>query len=187
MLFPPLLPLPAHARCASMYAHSFIAYSEEIVRNFTSHHSTTTKPSQLVHFLSSSTVFYFTTNSERVCIIENLNSELFRGDPRLEKVLVNDAAHVVVGDRGEFVSKLQFAALLLGGGRIGPSELLDQSYGPETAKVVLRYKTDRKIINSSYQKTADNIVGKMTIRSLDKEMQAYEAKQRTTNSIQIRH
>lgn len=102
-------------------------------------------------------------------------------------VLVNDAAHVVIGDRGEFVSKIQFAALLLGGGRIGPTELFNQQYGPETASVVLLYKTNRKIINLSYQKTADNIVGKMTIRSLDDEMQAYELKERITNSIQIRH
>lgn len=123
----------------------------------------------------------------RVYIIENLKSELFRGDPRLEKVLVSDAAHVVIGDRGEFVSKIQFAALLLGGGRIGPAELFHQQYGPETAGVVLRYKADRKIINLAYQKTPDNIVGKMTIRSLDNEMRAYEARQRATNSVQIRH
>ncbi|MEO8271835.1 MAG: hypothetical protein ABI557_19080 [Aureliella sp.] len=94
---------------------------------------------------------------------------------------------MVIGDRGEFVSKIQFAALLLGGGRIGATELFDQHYGPETAAVVLLYKTNRKIVNLSYQKTADNIVGKMTIRSLDKEMQAYELKERATNSIQIRH
>ena len=119
--------------------------------------------------------------------MSGLKSELFRGDPRLEKILHSDPAHVVLGDRGEFVSKIQFAALLLGGGRIGAGELQAQHYGPETAKVVLAYKTNRKIINTAYQKTPDNIVGKMTIRSLDTEMQAYETKERLTNSIQVRH
>ncbi len=48
--------------------------------------------------------------------MNGLKSELFRDDPRLEKILLSDPAHVVLGDRGEFVSKIQFAALLLGGG-----------------------------------------------------------------------
>ncbi|MCY2978476.1 MAG: hypothetical protein NTU79_07405 [Planctomycetota bacterium] len=39
-----------------------------------------------------------------------------------------------------------------------------------TAAAVLAYKTKRKIINRDYQMTADNIVGKMTMASLDREM-----------------
>jgi len=39
---------------------------------------------------------------------------------------------------------------------------------------VLRFKTDRKIINTAYQKTADNIVGKMTVQALDNEMARFE-------------
>ncbi|MCA9008717.1 MAG: hypothetical protein KDB01_03170 [Planctomycetaceae bacterium] len=120
-------------------------------------------------------------------MVNKLQSELFRGDPRLERTLHSDSAHVVIGDQGEFVSKIQFAALLLGGGRIGPTELQLKKYGPETAKVVLAYKTQRAIINPAYQRTPDSIVGKMTIRSLDAEMVAYEKKERLSNSTQVRH
>jgi hypothetical protein len=52
----------------------------------------------------------------------------------------------------------------------------DGSYGPATAAAVLAYKQKRKIINFSYQTTADNIVGKMTMAALDKEMLAAELK-----------
>jgi hypothetical protein len=113
-----------------------------------------------------------------------LKSELFRGDPRLEKTLVSDQHHVVPGDLGEYVSKIQFAVLTLGGGQIGAGELQVKLYGPETARAVLRYKTQRRIINFSYQRTADNIVGKMTIRALDDEMVLFEAKQRLRPNTQ---
>ena len=43
-----------------------------------------------------------------------------------------------------------------------------------TTKAVLDYKRKRRIINPSYQKTADTIVGKMTIAAMDKEMAAAE-------------
>lgn len=39
---------------------------------------------------------------------------------------------------------------------------------------MLRYKQQRNVINTSYQTRADNIVGKMTIQSLDAEMVARE-------------
>ena len=107
-----------------------------------------------------------------------LRSRLFCADPRLEKTLVNDAAHVVPGDQGEFVSKIQYAVLVLEGGTIGAGELVTQKYGPETATAVLAYKKRRQIINRSYQQTADNIVGKMTIQSLDTEMLAHELRER---------
>jgi peptidoglycan hydrolase-like protein with peptidoglycan-binding domain len=89
-----------------------------------------------------------------------LASELFRGDPRLEKCLIDDSAHVVRGDQGPFVAKIQYAVLILEGGRIGPGELQTRLYGSETAQAVLAYKTRRGIINPAYQTTADNIVGK---------------------------
>jgi hypothetical protein len=116
---------------------------------------------------------------------DKLRSELFRGDRRLERTLVSDADHVVLGNRGEFVSKIQFAVLTLEGGSIGATELQGQVYGPETARAVLAYKTRRKIINRSYQNTADNIVGKMTIRALDDEMALYEATDRLRNNEQV--
>jgi hypothetical protein len=101
------------------------------------------------------------------------------------KTLVSDPHHVVIGDRGEFVGKIKFAVLTLEGGSIGLNELQGPLYGPETARAVLAYKTRRNIINTSYQKTADNIVGKMTIRALDDEMVLYEAKDRPRNNIQV--
>lgn len=103
-----------------------------------------------------------------------LKSELFQSDPRLERTLVSDPHHIVLGDVGEFVSKIQYAVLVLEGGRISAGELQSRRYGPDTAKLVLAYKTTRRIINASYQTRPDNIVGKMTIRSLDTEMLAFE-------------
>jgi len=47
-------------------------------------------------------------------------------------------------------------------------------YDPSTANAVLLYKKERNIINRSYQTQADNIVGKMTIAALDREMLAKE-------------
>ncbi len=43
-----------------------------------------------------------------------------------------------------------------------------------TAAAILRYKTDHGIINFAYQKTPDDIVGKMTMRALDDAMAALE-------------
>ena len=114
-----------------------------------------------------------------------LKSELFRGDPRLEKTLVSDPHHVVLGNRGEFVSKIQYAVLTLQGGRIGAGELDRRLYGPETARAVLEYKTRRKIINTSYQRQADNIVGKMTIQRLDAEMVAFELQERLIHGSNV--
>lgn len=107
-----------------------------------------------------------------------LKSDLFRGDPRLEKCLVSDPHHVTLGCRGPFVGKIQYAALVLEGGRICGRELVTETYGPDTAGIVLAYKTRRGIINFNYQTKADNIVGKMTMRSLDTEMFQFEAKER---------
>ena len=103
-----------------------------------------------------------------------LQSELFRGDPRLQRCLVSDPAHVLRGDRGDFVSKIQYAVLVLAGGKISGTEIDGQLYGPDTAKAVLEYKRQRRIINFSYQTQADDIVGKMTIRALDTEIAAME-------------
>ena len=115
--------------------------------------------------------------------VPELKSELFQGDKRLMKTLVSDPHHVVPGDRGEFVSKIQNAVLVLEGGRISAGELQDQRYGPDTARLVLAYKTRRKIINTAYQKTADDIVGKLTIQSLDAEMLAFETQERFRQAL----
>jgi len=48
----------------------------------------------------------------------------------------------------------------------------DGIYGPETAGAVLAYKRKHNIVNLRYQTQADDIVGKMTMASLDGDMQA---------------
>jgi hypothetical protein len=46
----------------------------------------------------------------------------------------------------------------------------DGIYGSRTAAAVLAYKRARSIVNLKYQTEADNIVGKMTIEALDREL-----------------
>lgn len=99
-----------------------------------------------------------------------LSSSLFRGNRALEACAAQDAAHVTRGASGEHVAKIQFALFAVDALRIDRTELAAQRYGPSTAAAVLAYKKKRQIINRSYQTTADDIVGKMTIASLDKEM-----------------
>jgi hypothetical protein len=103
-----------------------------------------------------------------------LSSKLFKGNPALEACAVHDAAHVTRGATGDHVARIQLALLALDGLPIDRTELVSQHYGRSTAAVVLAYKKRRQIINRSYQSTADDIVGKMTIASLDKEMRLKE-------------
>ncbi len=95
-----------------------------------------------------------------------LQSKLFRGDPRLEAAAISDPAHIVPGDRGSHVGKIQQALVKLDGATIE----IDESYGPATAEAVLAYKRKRNIINRAQQTQADNIVGKMTMARLDLEI-----------------
>jgi hypothetical protein len=53
---------------------------------------------------------------------------------------------------------------------IAPEELKNKSFGRSTRDAVQNYKDKRKIINSSYQNSADAIVGKMTIERLDNDL-----------------
>lgn len=99
-----------------------------------------------------------------------LQSRLFRNDPNLEAATVSHPAHIVPGARGEHVRKIQLALIQLDGAAIAA----DGIYGPATAAAVLAYKKKRNIVNRAYQTQADNIVGKMTIDRLDKEMLAAE-------------
>jgi peptidoglycan hydrolase-like protein with peptidoglycan-binding domain len=101
-----------------------------------------------------------------------LVSYLFRGDQRLQTTLISDPAHVTPGSSGPHVGKIQVALMDLDNATIAAGELQSKTYGPTTAQAVLAYKRARKIINVSYQTAADNIVGKMTIAALDKEMAA---------------
>lgn len=111
-----------------------------------------------------------------------LFSKTFKGDTRLEACLVSDSAHVTLGAVGEHVSKIQRALTLLQASKIDDEECIAKRYGESTASAVLAYKTKRAIINRSYQTKADNIVGKMTIAALDKEMLQMETALRDRNS-----
>src|SRR5271169_1059434 len=99
-----------------------------------------------------------------------LQSRLFKDDKKLQECLIRDSAHVTPGSSGDHVSRIQAALALLEDARIEQSEMRTKKYGPSTAKAVLSYKERRKIINFSYETRADNIVGKMTIAALDKEI-----------------
>ena len=95
-----------------------------------------------------------------------LQSSLFQGDPKLEAAAVSDAAHIVPGMKGEHVRKIQLALNQLDKAGLDA----DSIYGNATAAAVLAYKRKRNIINKAYQSQADNIVGKMTIAALDREL-----------------
>jgi hypothetical protein len=106
----------------------------------------------------------------KTIIASRLRSKLFHGDPRLEAAAVSDPAHVLPGASGPHVGKIQLALILLDAAVIADSELDSLTYGDSTARAVLAYKRKRNIVNRSYQTQADNIVGKMTMASLDGEM-----------------
>jgi peptidoglycan hydrolase-like protein with peptidoglycan-binding domain len=101
-----------------------------------------------------------------------LQCKLFRGDAKLEAAAKLDSAHIKPGDRGPHVGKIQQAIIDLDGATLAR----DDNYGPATATAVLSYKQKRNIINRAYQTQADNIVGKLTVASLDREMLAHEKK-----------
>jgi hypothetical protein len=106
--------------------------------------------------------------------VQLLSSKLFRNDPALQACLVEDRSHILTGACGGQVAKIQLALSILDDANISLIELQARQYGASTAAAVLAYKTKRRIINYSYQKQADNIVGKMTIAALDREMLAWE-------------
>jgi hypothetical protein len=99
-----------------------------------------------------------------------LQSQLFRGDPRLEAAAVSDPAHITRGASGPHVHKIQTALMRVDNASISPIEVQGSTYGASTAAAVLAYKRKRGIINRSYETQADDIVGKMTMASLDSEL-----------------
>lgn len=103
-----------------------------------------------------------------------LISRSFRGVAALEACLLRDSAHITKGTVGPHVPKIQKALMMLDRVIVDANEIETMRYGPSTAAAILAYKKKRRIINPSYQTQADNIVGKMTIRSLDQEMFAAE-------------
>jgi len=104
-----------------------------------------------------------------------LRSDHFTKPPnsRLEGCLLNDPQHVTPGNSGEHVRLIQIAL-----GKLLPTFLvIDGKYGPNTAAAVVDYKNQRGILRKG-QLSADNIVGKQTIKSLDDEMVEQEKLQR---------
>jgi|SRR3954453_13165039 peptidoglycan hydrolase-like protein with peptidoglycan-binding domain len=114
--------------------------------------------------------------------VMSLRSRLFAGDTKLEAAARSNPAHIVPGDLGPHVGKVQQALRLLDGDAIDPAELSAERYGPSTARAVLSYKTKHNIINRAYQTQPDNIVGIMTMASLDDDMARIEQGQ---NSVKI--
>jgi len=104
-----------------------------------------------------------------------LQSKLFRDDHALQACLTRDSAHITKNSRGDHVSKIHTALYVLDKVSVAADELRTQTYGPSTAAAVLAYKQHRGIINYSYQTQADDIVGKMTIDRMDREMAIAEA------------
>jgi len=104
-----------------------------------------------------------------------LKSKLFHGDRTLAAAAISDSAHIRRGAHGTHVEKIQRALIILGDATISDDDLRRNSYGSSTADAVLAYKQERSIINRSYQTSADNIVGKMTMARLDDEMVNWEA------------
>jgi peptidoglycan hydrolase-like protein with peptidoglycan-binding domain len=104
----------------------------------------------------------------------SLQSALFVDDEALQACLIDDRAYVALGASGDHVTKIHSALVVLDHARINLAELRDDLYGPSTAAAVLAYKRKRQIINPSYQTKADDIVGKMTIAAMDREMMAVE-------------
>ena len=106
-----------------------------------------------------------------------LQSALFSDDDALQDCLVNDRAHVTLGAVGDHVTKIHSALTVIDNANINLDELQDGRYGPTTAAAVLAYKRKRQIINHSYPTQADDIVGKMTIAALDREMLVIEGQE----------
>ena len=104
-----------------------------------------------------------------------LGSKWFKDNKRCQDCAVIDARHIRQGDSGIHVFLVQQALLLVDGAQIEQGELDGWKYGPSTAGAVLRYKQNRDIVNRTYQQKADDIVGKMTIVSLDEGMRAFES------------
>jgi hypothetical protein len=93
------------------------------------------------------------------------------GDQRLQDCSVDDAKHVTPGSQGPFVRKIQDALISVGGQQIAQGEVQASFYGESTTAAVLAYKgPPRNILN--YKNEFDPIVGKKTIRQLDKELKA---------------
>lgn len=107
-------------------------------------------------------------------------------NPRLEDCLTQDSKHITMGAIGDHVSKIQLALIRLtaGPGRENLKLTVDGKYGSATATAVKTYKSSpRRNILGPGQKTPDDIVGKLTIKSLDDEMGILEEEEPPQSSL----
>jgi peptidoglycan hydrolase-like protein with peptidoglycan-binding domain len=98
-----------------------------------------------------------------------LQSRLFRGNPKLEGAAIFNPAHIVQGDRGPHVGKIQNVLIQVDRTAIQP----DLVFGPATAAAVRAFKQKRQILN--FEGRIDDIVGIKTMAALDREMLAHES------------
>jgi hypothetical protein len=111
-----------------------------------------------------------------------LKSNLLAGDLKLEVAATSLAGHITRGATGPHVAKIQSALFVLDGVDGAAAERTTSTYGSSTAAAVLAYKKKRNIVNRSYQLSADDIVGIMTIKAMDDELlagQVYPERGRT--------
>jgi len=101
-----------------------------------------------------------------------LISNHFKTNDKLQRCSVNDPEHIVPGSSGEPVNKIQQALTKLMKMNFPPNEAGGLKYGEATINAVVKFKTDRGILN--FKNQIDNIVGQKTIRRLDKEMKDTE-------------
>jgi hypothetical protein len=104
---------------------------------------------------------------------------------KLDDCATKDPAHLIVGTVGEHVTIVQDALIQLGQHSFLDAaeqasfelEFQTQFYGNMTAKIVQNYKNNHtpKILQP-WQSSADNVVGKQTIRFLDDDMAALEGR-----------
>jgi hypothetical protein len=111
-----------------------------------------------------------------------LASRLFAGNKELEAAATSNPAHIQQGARGVHVSKIQGALQALDDAAIDIAEIEGRIYGKSTADAVLAYKRKRDIVNRSYQQSADNVTGIMTVERMDRELKAAE---RTTRYVPL--
>ena len=97
-----------------------------------------------------------------------LVSNHFKANDKLQSCSVSDPDHIVPGSSGEPVKKIQEALTKLMKVNFPPNEAEGLKYGETTINAVVKFKTDRRILN--FRNQIDNIVGQQTIRRLDKEM-----------------
>lgn len=103
-----------------------------------------------------------------------IRSRLFGNNAQLQACLVSDSAHVTPGAHGDHVALIQSALVRLRALDAQDAAHEARVYGPKTRTAVLAYKREFKIINHAYQAVADDIVGKMTIASLDEAISVLE-------------